>query len=80
MPVTLLVGIDVVDRDRLRRTIRINQKTYVGKLKKKYGNKLTIDEHTTVPCYKSQAGCFRAQDMPKGTAETEVRKLDYLEM
>ena len=77
MPVTLLVGIDVVDRDRLRRTIRINQKTYVGKLKKKYGNKLTMNT-LPYPATKAKRGAF--EHMPKGTAETEVRKLDYLEM
>ena len=76
VPVTLLVGIDVVMRDRARRIIRINQKTYVNKIKRKYGNKITMN---TMPFPATKAKREAFERMPKGTAETEVRKAEYLE-
>ena len=75
VPVTLFVGLDV-DRDEANGTVSLSQRTYIAKLRRKYGNRVTMNEMPT-PTSKAKREAFEA--MEKGTEQTVYKQKEYLE-
>ena len=65
VPVKLFVGIDV-DHDERNGTVSLSQYTYVAKLRRKYGNRVTMNEMPT-PTSKARREAF--ETMEKGDEE-----------
>ena len=75
VPVKLFVGIDV-DHDERNGTVSLSQYTYVAKLRRKYGNRVTMNEMPT-PTSKARREAF--ENMEKGDEETAFKRTEFLE-
>jgi len=75
VPVTLFVGLDI-DRDERNGTVSLSQRTYVAKLRRKYGNRVTMNEMPT-PTSKAKREAFEM--MEKGTEATAFKPKEFLE-
>ena len=75
VPVKLFVGIDV-DHDERNGTVSLSQYTYVAKLRRKYGNRVTMNEMPT-PTSKARREAF--ETMEKGDEETAFMRTEFLE-
>ena len=63
VPVTLFVGLDV-DRDEKNGTVSVSQRTYISKLRRKYGNRGTMNEMPT-PTSKAKRDAFETMEKQK---------------
>ena len=75
VPITLFVGLDV-DSDIRSGTVALSQRTYVAKLRKKYGNKVTMNEMPT-PTSKAKREAFEM--LAKGDETTVYKRTEFLE-
>lgn len=75
VPIKLFVGIDV-EHDERNGTVSLSQHTYVAKLRRKYGNRVTMNEMPT-PTSKARREAF--ESMEKGDEETTFKRTEFLE-
>ena len=75
VPITLFVGLDV-ETDPREGLVKISQKSYAAKLRKKYQNKVTMNELPT-PTSKAKREAF--ETMEKGDENTVFKRHEFLE-
>ena len=75
VPISLFVGLDV-DADPRNGVVVISQRSYVAKLRKKYQNKVTMNEMPT-PTSKAKREAF--ETMEKGDEDSVFKRQEFLE-
>ena len=75
VPITIMTGIDI-DIDYDTGTVALCQRTFVGKLTKWYKDRVTMNDMPTPP---SKAKREAFENMAKGTEESHVDRISYLE-
>ena len=74
--VTMFTGVNI-QRDRASRTLTISMRTYLGRLASRRKGQFTLNS-TPIPPSKASRDAF--DHIKPGTAETAVKRVEYLEM